>query len=111
MGQEVRDCMAHVSRVFSTAGEQAKGSELALQGWPVLSTNEWGKKQSRMLILSTHALYRIDYRSRSGAPGTVDHTSKQQLCRCLRIDQEIGEFSVVLVERDGKSNFLADAPC
>ena len=44
-----------------------KGNETVLLAWPVVSVNEWGSQQRRVLVLSSQALYRLQFRDDRGA--------------------------------------------
>ena len=69
------ECRAHVARLLH------EGEQLLLV-WPVISVNEWGTQQRRVLALSSKALYRLHYRLDQRK---VDHHSSVSLgdVRCI----------------------------
>ena len=69
------ECRAHVGRLLH------EGEQLLLV-WPVISVNEWGTQQRRVLALSSKALYRLHYRLDQRK---VDHHSSVSLgdVRCI----------------------------
>ncbi|KNC46570.1 uncharacterized protein AMSG_03005 [Thecamonas trahens ATCC 50062] len=68
-------------RVVVEAGEEF------VDGWEVVSINQWDVEQVRVLILSTAALYRIKYKASSGE---ILHHHRQPLDDICRI--QIGRF-------------------
>ena len=78
----VRKCVAFVNDLLQSAVDahlpcvDQPGGDTALCGWPIRSYNEWGTAQDRILVLSYHALWRIDY---SDPWSKVDHWSRTPL--------------------------------
>ena len=75
-------------------------AELPLASWAVVSFNEWGRDDERVLVLTTHAVYRL----RESESGIA-------LCRRTPLTEisaaqpkSRGGFAFVGCERDGESN-------
>ena len=70
------------SLAFCSCHLAAHEGEQLLLVWPVISVNEWGTQQRRVLALSSKALYRLHYRLDQRK---VDHHSSVSLgdVRCI----------------------------
>ena len=90
-----------VSRCLQYVGGLARPEERVLCGWPVLSINEWGTQQVRILVLSSHALYRVAF---SHQKGTIDHYSRTSLGNLQAIERGRYAFKLLLTEPDGREN-------
>lgn len=106
----VRKCVAFVNELLQSAAQAGlpvvdePGGDTALCGWPVKSYNEWGAVQDRILVLSYHAIWRIDY---SEAWSKVDHWSRTPLSEVGGLQRK-GDAALVvgLYRRDGRANPL-----
>ncbi|KAL1511372.1 hypothetical protein AB1Y20_006174 [Prymnesium parvum] len=77
--------------------------EGTLCGWPVVSCNEWGMQQPRVLVLTSQSLYRVAFVAQNG---TVDHYSRTSLAAIKRIERGRQAFRVCVTEPDGRENPL-----
>ncbi len=90
-----------VSRCTRYVNGLARSEEAVLCGWPVLSINEWGTQQTRTLVLTSHALYRVAFNE---AKGSIDHYTRTSLGNIRRIERGRYAFKVQLTEPDGREN-------
>ena len=90
-----------VSRCVQYVGGLARPEERVLCGWPVLSINEWGTQQVRIIVLSSHALYRVAFSHQKGA---IDHYSRTSLGNLQCIERGRYAFKLLLTEPDGREN-------
>jgi hypothetical protein len=90
-------CKAHVERLLQ------EGERLLLL-WPVVSVNEWGTQQRRVLALSSKALYRLHYRLDQRK---VDHHSSVSLGDMRCIERGRLGYKVHLTVPDGRENPLS----
>jgi len=95
-GVAVRRCLQYVSGLI-------KEGETVLAAWPVISCNEWAMQQERVLVLTSHALYRLAFKGSSQA---IDHFSRCSLGNIKRIERGRRGFRVCLTEPDGRENPL-----
>ena len=93
-----------VARCVQYVTGLARSEERVLCGWPVLSINEWGSQQTRTMVLSSHALYRVAF---SHAKGAIDHYSRTSLGSIEAIERGRFAFKLMLTEPDGRENPLA----
>ena len=93
-----------VSRCLQYVSGLAKAEERVLCGWPVLSINEWGSQQSRVLVLSSHALYRVAFAQKNGS---IDHYARTSLGNLQAIERGRYAFKLLLTEPDGNENPLS----
>ena len=90
-------CKAHVQRLLQ------EGEQLLLL-WPVISVNEWGTQQRRVLALTSKALYRLHYRLDQRK---VDHHSSVSLGDLRCIERGRLGYKVHLTVPDGRENPLS----
>jgi len=95
-----------VSLCMESVEAQAAQGELVLQGWPVVSINEWGVRQERVLVLSTLAVYRLDSRYFVGE-SKVEQRSRVHLSAISYIEQNAGQMKFYLNIQDGNKSFLS----
>ena len=90
-------CKAHMERLLQ------EGERLLLL-WPVVSVNEWGTQQRRVLALSSKALYRLHYRLDQRK---VDHHSSVSLGDLRCIERGRLGYKGHLTVPDGRENPLS----
>ena len=100
--------MAFVSSLLAGAPSTlADGAETELFGCPVRAYNEFGLAQDRLLVLTTHALWRIDY---SEPWARVDHHIRIDLATVASVAPRprhgAGGFALELTQPDSKPNAL-----
>ena len=93
-GKEASTCEDHVRGL-------AQGDEQQLLQWPVVSVNEWGTQQQRVLVLTSGALYRLHYRADTGV---VDHHTRTSLGAIRRIERGRLGYKLQLTVPDGREN-------
>ena len=93
-GSEASACEDHVRGI-------AQGDEQQLLQWPVVSVNEWGTQQQRVLVLTSGALYRLHYRAETGV---VDHHTRTSLGAIRRIERGRLGYKLQLTAPDGREN-------
>jgi len=81
----------------------ARKEEATLCGWPVISCNEWGMQQERVLVLTSQCLYRVAYHAQNGS---IDHYSRMSLGAIKRIERGRQAFRLCVTEPDGRENPL-----
>jgi hypothetical protein len=74
--QAVERSVEHVRKLLAESACGEPGEE-CLCGWPVRSINEWGVSQDRILVLTTHALWRVHYVQEWA--GVIEHHSRLSL--------------------------------
>jgi hypothetical protein len=105
----VRKCITFVNGLLASAETaslpMSPRDDEVLCGWPVRSFNEWGVAQERILVLSLHALWRLEYR---GEWSKVDHFSRTPLADVCAVRARAGDagFALSLTKRDGRANPL-----
>lgn len=77
--------------------------ECALCAWPVISCNEWGMQQERVLVLTSQCLYRVAFLAQNGS---IDHYSRTSLGAIKRIERGRQAFRLCVTEPDGRENPL-----
>jgi len=82
----------------------ARKGEVVLAGWPVVSINEWGMQQERVLVLTSMALYRVAFKL---ARGSISHYARTSLGSIRRLERGPSAFKVLGVEPDGRPNPFA----
>ena len=78
-----------------------KGDEAVLLAWPVVSVNEWGTQQRRVLVLTSQAMYRLQFKEGRGA---VDHYARTSLGSMRRLERGKLGYRLILTEPDGREN-------
>lgn len=91
----------------SKAGVESRllAGEKVLFGWAVDSFNEWGRADSRVLVLTSLALYRCKEDSMSGEVTVCARTGLADICN-LTFCGAAGTFEISTQQRDGRSNPL-----
>ena len=105
--QAVSRSVAHVRSLISDGGAGELHEE-ALCGWPVRSINEWGIMQDRILVLTTRAIWRVNYAQEWGK---VEHHSRLSLASVVGVRRrgaQGGGLVLQLAERDGRANPLTE---
>jgi len=95
--EAVRRTLQYVS------GLKKKGEQL-FGGWAVVSVNEWGIQQDRVLVVSSHSLYRVAFHS---SRGSVSHYARTSLANIRRVERGVAAFKVISSEPDGRENPFA----
>ena len=106
--QAVESSVEHVRKLLAESACGEPGEE-CLCGWPVRSINEWGVAQDRILILTTHALWRVHYVQEWA--GVIDHHSRVSLGLVRGVRRrgaQGGGITLQLAKRDGRANPLTE---
>jgi len=106
--QAVERSVEHVRKLLAESACGEPGEE-CLCGWPVRSINEWGVSQDRILVLTTHALWRVHYVQEWA--GVIEHHSRLSLGLIRGVRRrgaQGGGITLQLAKRDGRANPLTE---
>ena len=108
--EAVSRALAHVTSLIAAEGGEAVADEECLCGWPVRSINEWGVHQDRILVLTTHALWRVNWAQEWNKVESHSRTSLKLVVGMRRRGAHAQSTGMVLqlAERDGRANPLSD---
>mmetsp|Transcript_51249 Transcript_51249/g.111408 ORF Transcript_51249/g.111408 Transcript_51249/m.111408 type:complete len:297 (+) Transcript_51249:1419-2309(+) len=95
--EALRRCVQYV-------GGLAKPDESTLLAWPVVSVNEWGMHQERVLVITSLSLYRVAYKP---SRASVSHYARTPLAAIRKCERGAAAFKVVSTELDGRQNPIA----
>ena len=114
LAQRLQAAKKHIS-LSMTSKEEVTGA------WPVTSFNEWGRADERILIVTSHAVYRLkEIRTKSGTgfmtqsraqfDGIIGVTVMETFGRFYDDEYLPGGFCLLLKERDTKRKPLLANP-
>jgi len=72
--------------------------------WPVLSVNEWNRKQERVLVLGTDQIFRVNFDKKANKVGKVATTSFAEMLAVVKHEKEIDRLKTFSSGADGSKN-------